>query len=342
MNTVEFFIGIDVGSEAMAVAIFSKPGQPLITLEKVENSLTGFKRLLDWVTGHHVTCTNAVFCLEATGVYGESLVYFLQAQGFRIAIEPPLKVKRAFQQNGRKTDAVDSQQIAEYAFRFQDELNFWKPNPDVVEQTRVLLTLWDQFTGQITSSQNALKAFQRKQVKTPLAEKLLQENVERLKANKKAIEKEIKHLVDSEPSYKDVIKAMVSVPGVGLLLAASLFVFSNGFSRDLNPKKVASFLGICPFEHQSGSSIDRKPHSRGFGPSRMRKLLHLAARSVATHNPDFKNYFHRKVAQGKPKMVVLNNIGNKLLKITCTLAKSKTSFNPTYRSVNPANLKKPA
>lgn len=342
MGTIELFIGVDVSAETLAVSLFAKPGQPLVTKDDFENSLDGFKQVLEWVRSNRATPTNSLFCLEATGVYGESFSYFLQAQGFPIAIEPPLKVKRAFQQNGRKTDAVDSQQIAEYAYRFQDELNFWKPNQDTVEQTRVLLTLWDQFTDQITSSQNVLKAFQRKPVKTPLAEKLLLETIERLKANKKTIQQEIKQLMESEPSYKEKARVLISAPGVGILLAASLFVLSGGFSHELHPKKLASFLGICPFEHKSGSSIDRKPHSRGFGPGRMRKLLHLAARSVATHNPTFRAYFQRKVAQGKPKLLVLNNIGNKILKVVCALVKSKTSFIPEYRSVNPVLLKKAA
>jgi len=342
LDIIELYFGIDVSAETLAVSLFTKPGQSLVTRDNFENSLAGFKQLLEWVRQNRATCTNSVFCLEATGVYGEALSYYLQAQGFRIAIEPPLKVKRAFQLNGRKTDAVDSQQIAEYAYRFQDELNFWKPNQDAVEQIKVMLTLWDQFTGQVTSNQNALKAFQRKPVKTPLAEKLLMENIERLKANKKAVEKEIKRLVESEPSYKDTVRVLISVPGIGILLAASLLVFSGGFSRELSPRKLASFLGICPFEHKSGSSIDRKPHSRGFGPGRMRKLLHLAARSVVTHKPAFRAYFHRKVEQGKPKLLVLNNVGNKILKIACALVKAKTSYIPEYRSVNPAILKKAA
>jgi transposase len=45
--------------------------------------------------------------MEATGVYGEALAYFVYAQGYLIAVEPPLEVKRAFKPYGPKTDPVD-------------------------------------------------------------------------------------------------------------------------------------------------------------------------------------------------------------------------------------------
>lgn len=340
MGTIESFIGVDVSAEKLAVSIFSQPGRPLLTKDDFENSFDGFKQMFGWLSSNGIASTNCILCLEATGVYGESLCYFFQAQGFQIAVEPPLKVKRAFQQNGRKTDAVDSQQIAEYAYRFHDELNLWKSNPDTIEQLRVLLALRDQFTVQSTQSQNILNAFQKKPVKTQLAENLLVENIAKLAANKKIIDKEIKRLLEAEPSFKNLVKVLISAPGIGILLTASLLIFSNGFSRDLNAKQLSAYLGICPYEHQSGSSVNKKPKSRGFGPARIRKLLHLAARSVATHNPYFREYFHRKVAQGKPKLLVLNNIQNKLLKVVCAMVKSKTVFIPDYRSVNPALLKK--
>jgi len=47
----------------------------------------------------------------------------------------------------------------------------------------------------------------------------------------------------------------------------------------------------------------------------------------------------RKVAEGKPKRMVLNNISNKLLKVVCALVKTGTHYIPNYKSVNPILLK---
>ena len=72
----------------------------------------------------------------------------------------------------------------------------------------------------------------------------------------------------------------------------------------------------------------------------MRRLLYLAAMSMRTHRPPFQRYFARKVAQGKPKQLVLNNIANKLLKIMCAVLRNQTPYIPGYRSIHPAVFKK--
>ncbi len=105
--------------------------------------------------------------MEATGVYSEVLAHFLAANGYPVAIEPPLKVKRAFKPAGHKSDPVDSPQIAEYAYRFWDELSLWNPRAEILEQIKTLLTTREQFVVQRTGHQNALQALQRKRVRTP-------------------------------------------------------------------------------------------------------------------------------------------------------------------------------
>lgn len=95
-----------------------------------------------------------------------------------------------------------------------------------------------------------------------------------------------------------------------------------------------------PLISRSGASARsrQKPTSRGYGPSMVRKLLHLAARSVRTHKEQFRKYFHRKRAEGKPKMLVLNNIANKLLRILCGMIKNKQPYIEDYQSVHPRLL----
>ena len=66
------------------------------------------------------------------------------------------------------------------------------------------------------------------------------------------------------------------------------------------------------------------------GPAKLRKLLYLAALSVRTHNQNFKKYFLRKVAEGKNKRLILNNIENKLLKITCAVINSGIAYTENF------------
>lgn len=295
--------------------------------------------MLTWLEEKGMQTNNAILCMEATGVYGEGLAYFINAHQYRIAIEPPLKVKRAFMPQGHKNDRVDSQQIAEYSYRFYDELKFWQPRAQILEQIKVLLATREQFTVQRTAHQNILKSLKRKVVATPLAEQLHQQSIQQIKQSIKQIDAEIQRLIDQDPKYGQMIKLLVSVPGVGLLLAAHmLLIMENTPTQPVNPKQLAAYIGICPYEYRSGSSVYKPASSRHFGPATMRKLLYLASLSVRTHNPSFQKYFLRKVAEGKPKKVVLNNIANKLLKVMCAVINSQTPYIPNYRSIHPSLL----
>jgi transposase len=52
----------------------------------------------------------------------------------------------------------------------------------------------------------------------------------------------------------------------------------------------------------------------------------MASMSSTIHNKELKNYYQRKVAEGKNKKLVINNISNKLIKIITAIIKSKKTI----------------
>jgi transposase len=124
-----------------------------------------------------------------------------------------------------------------------------------------------------------------------------------------------------------------------MLLAAHLLVITENFTKIQKPKRLAAFIGIVPYQHQSGTSVSKRAKIRHFGPGPSRKLLRLAAQSVATHDVTFRRYYLRKLAQGKAKALVLNNIANKLLKVACAMIQNNTRYIKDYRSIHPMYLK---
>lgn len=339
MNRPKYYVGIDVAAETVAAGLLTELGQEIILLPDIANTVDGFQVIEQWLRDHQAIPENTVICFEATGVYGEALSYYLSSKRYSVAVEPPLKVKRAFHQGTHKTDAVDSCQIAEYAYRFFDELHIWAPPELLLDQMKVLLSVRNHFIIQKTANNNALRALEKKYHPTPMATIMYRQAIEDLTENIKALDKEIKRLLDSDQSYRKLISILTSVTGIGMILAANLLVLTKGFTMQVSHKNIASYVGICPLQYTSGTSVHRKPTSRHFGPGTFRKLLYLASLSVSTHNPTFRQYYLRKVAEGKPKRLVLNNIGNKLLKVVCALVKDQAMFIPNYRSINPFFLK---
>src|SRR3989338_394287 len=335
MEKNTFFIGLDIACDDFVASIYEAPEKKIITKEAIENNPDGFSMFINWLKQHNIDNSNSVICMEATGVYSEAIAHYLATYGFKVSVEPPLKVKRAFDPVGHKTDPVDSRQVAEYAYRYSDELRFWRPKQEIVEKIKQLLTAREQFTRQSTAIQNSVKAYERHIIKVPLIINAHQETLKELKKHIKAIDKELDRLIRQNPTISQISNQLKSIPGVGLLLASDLIAITGAFNNISCHKTLAAFLGICPYQHQSGKSVYRQPHMRNFGPNYARKLLMLAARSCATHNLEFRKYYMRKLAEGKAKQLVLNNISNKIVKIACALIKNNAQYNETYRSVNP-------
>ena len=326
MTNATYFVGLDIASTQFHAAIGTRPWKLLVHGQEFANTPDGFAQVLEWLQQHACTPANTVLCMEATGVYGEALAYFLVAHGYRLAIEPPLKVNRAFKVSGPKTDPVDSEQIAEYACRYEDELVLWQPPQELIEHLQVLLATREQLVQQSVAQQNALKALRRKHIRTPFAEEVYEQLLAELKAQIKAVEQEIRRLIDEHPTAQRLLILLLTIPGVGLLLAAHVLVLTQCATHPWTYPKLAAHLGICPYKHESGSSVHARPTSRHYGPSQPRKLLHLAARSVTTHNAHFRTYYARKLAEGKCKPLALNNVANKLLRIICAVLQSQTAY----------------
>ncbi len=339
-TTIKYFIGIDISSEFYTVSVLKQPEGEFVSFQNFDNSIDGFQKMSIEFQSQGIVIDESIVCMEATGVYCDHLAYYLVEKGFTVAIENPLKVKRAFSISKKKMDSVDSQQIAEYAYRFLDNLQIWTPKDSVIEGSKALLNVREQFVKQRTSLMNAKHAESRKKFFTPAAIKMYDDMIEEYNTKIKSIEKEIKKLISTNSTYQNTVSNVMSIPGIGFIVTIYLFVYTNGFQSDINYKKLSSYIGIAPLEHQSGKSIHRNPTSSKVGPSSLRKLLYLSAMVSKKYNKELSVYYIRKTTEGKSGKLVLNNIGNKLLKLVVAIVKSNKPFNENFSPVNPVFLKK--
>jgi transposase len=331
-------VGIDAAAESFVPSIFHGPARCITAPQPFSNSEKGIAEFAQWLAQQGVFPTNALLCVENTGVYSEVLCYQLHERGFPLALLDPKSISKAFPTGGPKSDPTDSRKIAEFGARYSDKLKLWEPQQEIVEQIRVILSTREQLVQQKTATQNTRSTLARKVIQTPAANRALEATLENLKAQIVALEKELQDLIKSHPSLIQAVTLLMTAPGVGWLLSAHMLVLTRGFTEVPNYRKMAQYLGIAPNEHTSGTSIRRKPRSRGYGPPVARKLLHLAARSVRTHDTPSRRYFERKIEEGKPKALVFNNIANKLLKRLCAMLRDQTTYVRTPKGVDPRHL----
>jgi len=277
--------------------------------------------------------------MEATGVYCEKFCYFFHSLKYTLAVDPPQKVKRSFKIDGHKTDPVDSLEIAEYAIRYFDELNIWEPREDIVERIKALITTRELLVGQKTAAINSLASLNRKAVRPAVAIRILKRQIKTFKNNIDVLEKEMDNLTHKEPPMRQTVNNLKTLPGVQNLMAFNMLVLTNGFKSEKQYKQLASYLKIAPLKHQSGTSIFKNPKTPKYGPSIMRKLLHLAALSMVAHKPIYRMYYIRKQKEGKAKKLIINNVKNKLVKLMCATIRDQKPYIENYHSVHPTLLK---
>jgi transposase len=93
--------------------------------------------------------SNCVVCMEHTGLYNaHALEVLFQAQ-LPIWLEASLQIKQAGGLQRGKSDSVDAQRIAEYAYRFQDRIRLWQPPRPVMKNLAEFTRLRQRLQGMI-------------------------------------------------------------------------------------------------------------------------------------------------------------------------------------------------
>lgn len=322
-------IGIDIAKDTFTATLLTDPQTILFFGETYANIERDFQQFLQRIDSFGVA-PDAPFVMEATGVYGEHLATYLYHQDRAVYVEPAVKVSRAFRQ-ADKTDPIDSRMIAEYGFRYRDQLHPWTPKDRIVEEIRTLMVNRELFIKQRTASKNVLKAMQHKI--TQGLHHFHAEQVTFLDTQIKAIESAIAETFKQNASVQQHVTNLDTIPGVGMIYIANFFDITNGFSR-VQYRPLAAYLGIIPRQHQSGTSVKRKPRSKKTGPNRMRKQLFLSSMTCLRKPGPLKDYFYRKQATGKNGKIVLNAVANKLLRISCAVVLSGQPYDPEYKSIH--------
>ncbi|MFD1631005.1 transposase, partial [Pseudopedobacter beijingensis] len=159
---------------------------------------------------------------------------------------------------------------------------------------------------------------------------------ELLKLNKKMIEvidgqiskieSDIEKIIQFDDQMKAQSELIRSVPGVGKVVSWMMIAKTEGFTAINNPRKMACYCGVVPFDFKSGTSLRYKPKVSVFADKSMKSVLHLAAMSAIRLNNDLRVYYKRKVDEGKNKMSVLNAVRNKIIHRIFALIKNQTMY----------------
>jgi transposase len=330
MKTFNFFLGIDVSKLTLDYSLL-KDGKVLCSF-KGENTPKGIQSMLDkMVKEKKVVLDQTLFCMEHTGIYCYHLTNVLHQNDLAICLENPTQIKYSMGLQRGKNDKVDAQRIARYAYKNRDSIKLWTPNRAEIVLLTELLALKDR----LTTTRKALATPIKEQKQywdskiyqeiAPFTHKILEE----LNIQISEIEKKIAQIIDQDEHLKELFDLIISVPGVGKVTATTLLVQTNEFSNFTNARKFACYIGIAPFEYSSGTSVRGKTRVSQKANKKLKTLLQLGTMNFAkikgTTNV-FKEYYQKKVKEGKSKMSVLNALKNKIIHTIFAIVKNKQKF----------------
>jgi transposase len=314
---VKFYLGMDVSKlwvDITIMCVFNHQKQPIVT-ERFDNNAGGMKALDKWLKKHKVSFDeNSLLVIENTGVYHRLVWEYCSTNGLPLYIGNATHIKWSFGIARGKNDKIDSQRLCAYAFKNADEL---KATPIL---NPVFLKLKDMMTSRsrLLAQKNSIKVYlgelklsnsKETQLILEQAHKAALEGIEE---SIKIVEKQIHQIIGDHPGIKNNYELLLSVPGIGHLTAVYIICCTNNFITKITGKQLASYAGVAPFSNTSGTSIKGRDKVHKMANKDLKKLLHMGAISAITHIAEFKDYYERKVKEGKHEQSVINAVRSKI------------------------------
>lgn len=330
-NKLTNFIGIDISKNTLDFALVID-GR-VVFYEQIGNTKKAIQALLGSLKKKHdLIIEDTVFCMEYTGIYGNRLINYLSSIGAVIWVESGTHMKRSLGLTRGKNDMLDSQRIADFAFTHAHKMKPFELPRKQIQQLKILST----------ERKMLLKC--KKQKATAINEQilfvdkdLLKQSISRSKQLIKqydqqleSIESQMNQIIKDDNELSRLYKIVTSVDGIGFVSAIEIIVTTQEFIKISEPKKYACYGGVAPFEHSSGTSVRGRSRVSQMANKEVKTTLHMAALSAITMKGELRDYYLRKVEQGKNKMSIINAVRNKLIQRVFACVKENRLYQKEY------------
>ena len=153
----------------------------------------------------------------------------------------------------------------------------------------------------------------------------LKRHIKQLSDELTRIENQLDKAIDQVPEWSEKKAQLMSVKGVGKVLAYTLLSDLPELGQ-LNRKEIAALVGVAPMNKESGR-YNGKRRIKG-GRHRIRTVMFMAMMSAIQSNPKFKAQYQRLKAAGKPGKVALVACMRKLITTLNVMVKNGEHWNP--------------
>lgn len=315
-------IGVDISKETLDLHL-----RPVDQSFCIANGVKGFKEFLKALDQYLAAGVEILVVMEHTGQYSRKFEQFLTSKSIRYCKIPALQIKRSVGIVRGKTDKIDSRRISEYAWLRRETLKADQPESANVLRLKDLLSLRSKLVRDRVGFKNRIKEIKSTQSKNdPFLLKMHQRYIDQLQKDIEAIEEQLKAVICSDELLKKNYELITSIKGVGLIVAAYMLAQTNNFAKFKDARKFNCYAGLAPFKHESGTSIKGRSRISHLANKAAKTILNMAACSAVRYNEELKNYYQRRIEEGKRKMSCLNIIRAKIVARMFAVVKRQTPY----------------
>ena len=298
---IKEIIGIDVSKETIDTVIHTS--QLHSTFDT--NSANDIKKMTAWVR-KHTDCPNheVLFVFEHTGLYSHQLATTLSALGLPYTMVPGLAIKRSLGIVRGKNDRIDAAHIALYGYRLREELAPSHLPSTQLQSLKRLLGLRKRLVKQRAGFKSSFKEQQRvlKVTENEVFFEVQRSMIRELSTHIARLEREIHAIIKGNKELYTMYRLITSINGVGPQTALYMIVSTEGFTKFKTWRKFACYCGIAPFPNSSGTSLRGKTKVSHLANKELKALLSSCATCALQYNPEMKQYYERRIKQGKSTM----------------------------------------
>lgn len=327
-----YFIGVDVSKKKLDFCVMFE--NKVLREDVIANHPSAVTALIHQLEDEFgISNAQMLVCAEHTGQYTYPLVCACEAVECKLWLEHPSNIKYSSGVQRGKNDKIDAKRIAIYAARFEDKVRLYERPDQEIERLKQLEAERSLYVADLAK----YKA-QMKDQKEYMPESIYKEKAKRLKKLMKnlqevidSITEEMECIVNSTEALSRQYRLLQSIDGVGPVVALNMIVVTEAFTRFDNARQFNCFAGLAPFQYTSGSSQHSRARVSHRADKCIKTLLHLSAVSlVSKAGGEMKEYYLRKVEEGKNKMTVINALRAKIVARMFAVIKRNDFYKPIF------------
>lgn len=152
----------------------------------------------------------------------------------------------------------------------------------------------------------------------------LLQQLDLLEAQRQEIDLAIDNLMQLLPQH------ITSIPGIGLTTGAAILGEIGDIHRFDSPDKLVAYAGIDATVYQSGEFEAAETHMSKRGSPYLRQALWQAASMSIQYDPQLKQYYQRKKAEGKHHGTAIGAVSRKLVARIFVILKENRPYEIRY------------